>query len=162
MTRTGHDLDAAAAVLGISKEALRKRIKRGSIEATKDNAGRWQVYIEDTRPDAGEDTRPDNVQDAVLDAYRTTLDAQNRHIEFLQKELERRGDEIYRKDRIILDLTQKIPQLEAPKEPTVYDESIDADIREENEKPAAHEASLDKAPDTTKESGTRPWWQFWK
>ena len=130
MTRTGHDLDAAAAVLGISKEALRKRIKRGSIEAKKDSTGRWQVYIEDARPDAGEDTRPDNVQDAVLDAYRTTMDELRRQNEFLQRELER-------KDHILMALTQKIPQLAAPKDE--LEEIRTQEIRND-----------------------RKWWQFWR
>ena len=101
MTKRTVGLDEAAAILNISKEALRKRIKRGTIEAEKDNNGRWKITIDD----AGQDSR----QDAGEDVSSTLVGAMQKEIDFLRKELER-------KDHILMALTQKIPQLEAQKQ----------------------------------------------
>ena len=46
-TKRTVDLDTASTLLNIKKAALRKRIQRGSIEAVKDRAGKWQVVIDD-------------------------------------------------------------------------------------------------------------------
>jgi predicted RNase H-like nuclease (RuvC/YqgF family) len=114
-TKRTLDLDAAAQVLGTSKEALRKRIKRGSIEATKDQAGRWQVEVEEPGPD----TRPDNVQDAGG----LVVQALKEHIETLKRENARqqRTIEALQRDKeqvnyILALKEQKILELEAPKE----------------------------------------------
>ena len=97
MNRT-YSIDEAAAMLSISRDAVRKRISRGPLEAKKDKSGRWRVIIPDERPDTD----------------RTTSGQASRQmqeeIDFLRKELER-------KDHILMALTQKIPQLEAPKDP---------------------------------------------
>ncbi len=98
MTKKTVGLDDAARLMGISKEALRKRIKRGTVEARKGKDGRWQVTVDQ---DTGEDTG--------RDAGRTLVQAMQEEIEYLRRESER-------KDVIIMNLTNKIPMLEAPKE----------------------------------------------
>ena len=108
MTKRTYSLDEAADILGTTKEALRKRIKRGSIEAEKDGAGRWQVRLED----AGQDGRQDKGQDASS----PVVQAMQKHINFLEAELEKRNKEVERQAHIVMALTQKIPLLEAPKE----------------------------------------------
>ncbi len=119
MTKRTLDLDAAAQALGISKEALRKRIKRGSIEAVKDQAGRWKVEIEEPGPDA----KADNVQDAGGDAGGPVVQALKEHIETLKQENERqqRTIDALQKNQeqvnyILALKEQKILELEAPKE----------------------------------------------
>ncbi len=118
-TKRTLDLAAAAQVLGISKEALRKRIKRNSIKATKDQEGRWQVEVEEPGPD----TRPDNVQDAGGDAGGLVVQALKEHIETLKRENARqqRTIEALQRDKeqvnyILALKEQKILELEAPKE----------------------------------------------
>ncbi len=64
MTKRIVYLDEAADILGLSQEALRKRIKRGTIGAQKDATGRWQVFIED----GVQDVEGGRVQ-AIKDAY---------------------------------------------------------------------------------------------
>ena len=119
MTMRTLDLDAAARALGISKEALRKRIKRGSIEAVKDQAGRWQVEIEEPGPD----TRADNVQDAEGDAGGPVVQVLKEHIDTLKQENERqqRTIDALQKNQeqinyILALKEQKILELEAPKD----------------------------------------------
>ena len=47
-------VDEASDALGLSKEAIRKRIKRGTIDARKDAKGKWLIAIDDDVEDAGE------------------------------------------------------------------------------------------------------------
>ena len=93
-------LDAAAAIMGISKEALRKRIQRGTIDAAKDAAGHWQVRLSEQDRTAGQDTGQDMTG---------RVQAMQDEIIFLRKELER-------KDQLMAMLMQRVPQIEEPKQ----------------------------------------------
>jgi hypothetical protein len=64
-------LKEAAVRLGISPDAIRKRLERGTLHGEK-RAGRWRVFLE---PDAEVDASGDLDQDATPDARRTPLDA---------------------------------------------------------------------------------------
>jgi len=115
MTKMTVDLDTASTLLNIKKDTLRKRIQRKNIEAIKDKAGKWQVIIDsdilseqDTKqdkPDKGQDLSS-NEKDKLTNAL----------IEQLKSEVEYLRNENYRKDSIIVEMTKKIPLLEAPKE----------------------------------------------
>jgi len=52
MTKRLVNIDVASDALGLSKEAIRKRIKRGTIEAKKDSKGKWLIAIQDDVEDA--------------------------------------------------------------------------------------------------------------
>jgi hypothetical protein len=103
----------AADRLGITQDAVRKRIARGTIRHDKDQEGRIFVYLDTfereskTNQDSGQDGESNTVSDTGQDKYTRSLEDQ---IEFLRQELER-------KDTIIMSLTQRIPELEAPSEP---------------------------------------------
>ncbi len=112
MTKRTVSLDEAAEVLGLSKDAVRKRIQRGSLEARKNEAGRWQVLLDEEAWDNVQDKQDkawDNVQDTTI-ALLEQLRSENA---FLRQEL-------YRKDHIILNLTEGIKLLEAPKQPSLW------------------------------------------
>jgi excisionase family DNA binding protein len=135
----------AAQRLGISQDAVRQRIRRGSMRHDKDDKGRVYVYLDPTN------TRPTPVHDApsatVHDVSRSNelvTELRNR-IQFLETELTDRKEEARRKDHIIAALTQRIPELEPPSEP-----------REYAERPAEH---VDRGTTSTTESG-RPRWAF--
>jgi|SRR5215207_1509645 len=109
--RPSPDLDRvtvaeAAAALGISQDAVRKRIARGTIPHERDAEGRVYVYLSpsETVHKTDQDTRGDDATKTVQDAYIRSLEDQ---IAFLRQQLERR-------DAILLNLTERIPQLEAP------------------------------------------------
>ena len=89
-------IDEASQILGISKEALRKRINRGSIEAKKDKAGRWQITLNDTGQDSRQDTASPHNQQLI---------------EHLQRENDRLWQELSRKDAIIMNLTESVKLL---------------------------------------------------
>ena len=119
----------AARLLGTSAEAVRMRVKRGSLRSTKIKN---TVYVllspEQTRPNqdqtsGGVGSAANQTQDQTTNQTddRTMLLASLRsQVEFLQEELKRREEvhveENRRKDTIIAQLTQRIPELEPPRE----------------------------------------------
>ena len=102
----------AADRLGVTQDAVRKRIARGTIRHEKDYEGHIFVYLDTfereskTDQDNGQDVGAKTVSDDQ-DKYTRSLEDQ---IDFLRRELER-------KDTIIMSLTQRIPELEASPEP---------------------------------------------
>lgn len=112
--RPSPDLDRltvaqAADALKISQDAVRKRIARGSIRHDRDESGRVYVYLlpSETVHETDQDTAQDDATKTVQDTYIRSLEDQ---IAFLRRELER-------KDTILLNLTERIPELEAPRRP---------------------------------------------
>jgi hypothetical protein len=123
----------AARLLGTSAEAVRMRVKRGSLKSTKIKN---TVYVlltpEQTRPNqdqtsggVGSAAYPptDQTHDQTYnqtDDRTALLESLRSQVEFLQEELKRREDvhveENRRKDTIIAQLTQRIPEIEAPSE----------------------------------------------
>jgi hypothetical protein len=107
----------AADRLGITQDAVRKRIARGTIRHDKDYEGRIFVYLDTfereskTDQDNVQDGGSKTVPDADQDNYTRSLEDQ---IDFLRRELER-------KDAIIMTMAQRIPELEAPTEPRESD-----------------------------------------
>jgi hypothetical protein len=131
----------AAHRLGISQDAVRQRIRRGSLKNERDDRGRVYVYLDptDTPPTAA--LHPASHNELLV----TELRERNR---FLEAELAERREESRRKDHIIAALTQRIPELEPPSEP-----------REYSKRPTEH---VDRGS-TTKASTTeprRPRWAF--
>jgi hypothetical protein len=148
--RPSPDLDRltvaqAADALRISQDAVRKRIARGTIPHDRSQSGRVYVYLSpsETVHKTDQDTTRDAASKTVQDDLIRSLEDQ---IAFLRRELER-------KDRILLNLTEQIPQLEAsepleaPEAPEAVEETPD---RAEESRPATGEAQ---------ERARRPWWR---
>jgi len=124
MTERTLEIGEAARILGISTEAVRKRIKRGSLKAQKNGDGQWLVILDESRLAAGHrDSGGDGVQAdaagvattmnlvrssaAIEEALRDEVDVLRDEVTFLR-------EEISRLDTIIMSLTQNIKMLEAP------------------------------------------------
>ena len=117
----------AAEVLGISPEAVRARIKRGTLPKEKGPDGTVYVRLDAIPP------RPDGdgtANQSRWDADGTTdqsppdapvVEAMQDQIDTLKRELEDWKEEARRKDAIIMTMAQRIPELEpageAPPEP---------------------------------------------
>jgi uncharacterized coiled-coil protein SlyX len=145
--RPSPDLDRltvaqAAHVLSISQDAVRKRIARGTIAHDRDESGRVYVYLlpSETVHKTDKDTAQDAATETVQDAYIRSLEDQ---IAFLRRELER-------KDTIMLNLTERIPQLEAPSEAS---EASEAGEEQQGRGPAQPDAP------GAQEGAQRPWWR---
>jgi hypothetical protein len=105
-------IQEAAQRLGVKDGAIRKRIERGTIESDKDpENGRVYVYVEESPSPGpnGHDTGYDEGNDMTYPAgYDMLIHSQQEQIEFLRRELER-------KDAILLNMTEAMKSLEAPR-----------------------------------------------
>ncbi len=113
----------AAEALGVTRDAIHKRIRRGSMEHEKGEDGRFYVYVETSTP--GLDKSVDKSKDeSKVEVLERLIEGQQERIEFLERELERRGDETTRLHQIVGGLTQanarlaaRVPELEDPASP---------------------------------------------
>jgi excisionase family DNA binding protein len=145
--RPSSDLDRltvaqAADVLGISQDAVRKRIARGTIPHDRDESGRVYVYLPASKTvhKTGQDTEQDDATKTVQDAYIRSLEDQ---IAFLRREVER-------KDAILLRMAESIPQLEAPQERRESPETVEEEPERAEPRSGTSEAQ---------EGVQRPWWR---
>src|SRR5919199_3661794 len=99
---------AAMAFLGISTDAVRKRTRRGTLEAEKNADGTAYVWLDDDPPD---DT-PHG-----LSAPQAHLDPLEGQAEYLQQIIETRDRELAEMRRLLAGALERIPELEAPREP---------------------------------------------
>ena len=120
----------AAARLGVSQDAVRKRIKRGTIEYEQDQDGRLHVYLD---PLEVYETRQDRSADEPTERLAWV---QHQEIEFLRRELETRTEENRRRDSIMAALTQRIQELEAPSQPPPTQDAGAEDNERREEEPA--------------------------
>lgn len=130
----------AAEVLGISPEAVRKRIKRGTLPSEKGEDGRRYVWV-DTAPDESR-TEPE------VEGTRALVEEMRGRIESLERQLERAEDRDRENRRIIAALTQRIPEIEAPRSPQESPEE-------------ASEGSATPEPSEPHRGDPRPWWRRW-
>jgi hypothetical protein len=119
----------AAEILGLSTEAVRMRVKRGTLASTK-IGGTVYVLLDgpnerpnvkpNARPNDGTNGRPNprpNVEAHPMVANLREHNADLRdQVDHLRRELDTRNEEIRRKDTILMAMTQRIPELEATPE----------------------------------------------
>jgi hypothetical protein len=116
--RTGRDLDRAltvadaASALGITQDAVRKRIRRGTIQSEKDESGRIYVYVpaSETVHKTDQDTSQPPSDSAAL------ISAKDETIAALRDQLEAERQAHAEARRIIAGLVERIPAIEAPSE----------------------------------------------
>jgi hypothetical protein len=142
VARSKLDVKQAAQVLGISTDAVHKRVKRGTLEAEKDEDGRVLVWIDNE--DNGYISSSQGVQPLLV----PHLESEN---EFLRQELERRAEELSEMRRIIAALVQRVPELEPAKQ------------QEPTPKPRESPETVSEAEGKGEppEEERRPWWQRW-
>jgi excisionase family DNA binding protein len=100
----------AAEVLGVTRDAIHKRIKRGSLEYEKGGDGRLYVYVDTST--SGLDKSVDESKDvSKAEVLERLIESHQDRIAFLEQELERRGDETTRLHQIVAGLTQANTQL---------------------------------------------------
>jgi hypothetical protein len=138
----------AAEVLDTSVDAVRMRIRRGTLESEKDPDGRVHVWVNgdstETKP------RLDGEPSALISAKEET-------IRVLSEQLESEREARRRADTIIAQLTQanaalaaRVPELEASQEPPEAAEMVE-------EEPGRTEPSPDFQG--AQEGVQRPWWR---
>ncbi len=135
----------AAEELGLSVEAIRKRIQRGTIHSDKGPDGRRYVYL-----DAGRDSKaPDD--DPLVDELRDRL-------RYVEGQLDRERQAHAEARQIIMQQSVTMRQLSAapPQESPGASETVE-------EEPGAMEprSGTPDHPEPPQESERRPWWQRW-
>jgi DNA-binding Lrp family transcriptional regulator len=144
----------AAVDLNISAEAVRSRIKRGTLRSVKEGSTVYVLLAADrttdqTRP--GEDQtppEPDRTSDQT--ALLEHLEAEISYLrEQLDAERQARTEERRRADTVIAQLTSRIPQIEAPQEPQNQAESAE---------PRSGRGTGAEEPERATQ---RPWWRKW-
>jgi excisionase family DNA binding protein len=109
----------AAQLLGLSAEAVRSRLQRGTLKSTK-VGNTVYVLLDDpaqTRPNTDEDTARTGAQAHPNVDQTEFIASMQDQIDTLKRELEDRKEEARRKDAILMTLAQRVPELEAAPEP---------------------------------------------
>jgi hypothetical protein len=130
---------AAAERLGVTRDAIHKRINRGTIRHEKGEDGRLYVFV-DASTDKSKDEPKVNPKVEVMERY----------IARLERDLEEAQTRDRENRRIIAMLTSRIPAIEAPRE--------DAP---ESAEPRPGTPTPQEASEAAQEATERPWWRFW-
>ena len=101
-------LREASEGLGVSVEAVRKRVKRKSLRSDTGPDGRVYVYL-DAGVDASAPSRPEGGGDALADELRD-------RIRYLERQVEEEREARRRADIMLTRLMDRLPELEAPQE----------------------------------------------
>jgi excisionase family DNA binding protein len=142
----------AARLLGVSQDAVYKRIKRGTIPWDKGTNGKTYVYIDelDESTDGSESSTDEQFDASTESSTDSLVDELRGRVKFLE-------DELRRKDTILMSLVQRIPELEPPR-------GSPSEASRGSVTPSEEEAK-GEAPRGDTESSLapehRPWWQRW-
>lgn len=130
----------AAEALGITRDAVYKRVERNKIRHEKDADGQLYVYVEKS-----ETGQRQNVQ-SESSALTSALEAR---IGSLERQLEAERGSSAELRRLLAAALERIPpQLEAPPEPSESPET-------------STEEQAEPRPGGVQEGAQRPWWMRW-
>src|SRR5919107_5627234 len=147
-------VEEAAKILGTSENAVRKRIERGTLSSEKVDGVRYVLLFDSDMPQHAIDTAVDSATDMSHDLalIQSHLDSMQEQVSYLKAVIQTRDEELRRKDHIIAALTERIPELEAPRE--ARSEAREGHVM------ASEEADKGKAPPEQQEpSQRRSWWR---
>jgi len=137
----------AAEAMGVTVDAIRKRISRGTIPHERDEDGRVWVLLDidqDATSKVQDTDQPQSDVTALISAKDETITA-------LREQLEEANERDRENRRIIAALTSRIPAIEAPEEPLE-----DAETFEEGPDSTEEPHS---ATGGAQEGVQRPWWR---
>jgi hypothetical protein len=142
-------VDEAARHLGLTVDAVRKRVQRRQIAYEKDEAGRVRIVLDEgeTLQDESPDTTGRGAGAELVEELRARVHSLER---MLEEEREARTEERRRHDTLMAQLMQRIPELEAPSEPRESPETT----AEETERAEPHPAT-----GGAQEGAQRRWWR---
>jgi hypothetical protein len=137
----------AAEALGISSDAVRSRIKRGTLPTVREGGRVFVVLGATDRPTA--QAQPTD-QPSEERLYREMQE----RIRYLEHQVEEEREARRRADTLLARLMDRVPELEAPAEPTT-------------DAPVSSEATTGTSEDTqprsdapgAQEGARRPWWR---
>ncbi len=168
----------AAAALGITEGAVRSRIKRGTLPTTREG-GTVFVLLGGGTSQANQAPSPDVPTDQVPPEL---VEALRDQIRDLREQLEQANERDRENRRIIAALTQRIPEIEAPREPSgatdaprapseateqpgrVEPQPAVEGAQEPRESSEMHmpEVGGGPLPHDQQRPSERRWWEFWR
>jgi hypothetical protein len=147
----------AADTLGITAEAIRQRIKRGTLQAERTKDGSVFVLLDADQYRTGARPHDNHTQPNANPTIDPTelIEALRDQVSTLKSEVEAWRDEARRKDHLLAAALERIPAIEAPQEPS-------PEPRDSAETPFEKAAKGDPPPgDTEQPRAERSWWQRW-
>lgn len=126
----------AAERLGISQDAVYKRVERNKIRHERDQDGRLYIFVDSSETGRRKST------DGRTDTYIASLEDQ---VGYMRNQLEAEREASAELRRIIAGLVQRVPELEPAREPREQPETA-SDTEGKGEAP---------------EEERRSWWQRW-
>jgi hypothetical protein len=135
----------AAEALGVTRDAIHKRIRRGSIAHEQGDDGRFYVYVDTST--TGTEKSTDMSVDDRTDILIAELQDRVRSLEEANRE----------NRRIIAALTQRIPAIEAPLEPPSETPGSPESVTDEQQ----GRGPIPEDTSSRQEATERSWWQRW-
>jgi hypothetical protein len=128
-------------------DAVRGRIRRGKLEAERDNAGTVYVWVEAS---AGDRRGPSATSQRPSDDQAGRIEDLREEVVYLREQLQQANERDRENRRIIAALTSRIPSIEAP-----------ADERESPQTAGEEPERAEPRPATegAQEGVQRPWWR---
>jgi hypothetical protein len=145
-----YSIPDAAKVLGLTDEAVRQRVKRGTLDSIKVGGSLFVLLDNDTSPNVSNDQEQpvsDRSHDTSSDTSRLveTLEGE---VAYLRRQLDQANERDSENRRIIAALTQRIPELEAASEARDGSES------------ASPRSDRGAAPEDSQEGAQRRSWLY--
>jgi hypothetical protein len=145
-----YSIPDAAKVLGLTEDAVRQRVKRGTLDSIKVGGSLFVLLDNDTSPNVSNDQEQpvsDRSHDTSSDTSRLveTLEGE---VAYLRRQLDQANERDSENRRIIAALTQRIPELEAASEARDGSES------------ASPRSDRGAAPEDSQEGAQRRSWLY--
>ncbi len=139
----------AAALLGITPDAVRSKLRRGKLRRAEAPDGTVLVVLDGDSPDG---------QNGHHDGHQTVayIDVLKSHIDLLERELAEWKAEARRKDHLLAAALERIPAIEAPRDEPGAPETARQDagrVEDRNETAEAQTGARE-----AEETARRPWW----
>jgi excisionase family DNA binding protein len=135
----------AAEALGISGDAVRSRIKRGTLPTVREGGRVFVVLGGTDRPTA-------QAQPTSVPGEDSLYQEMQARIRYLESQVEEEREARRRADTLLARLMDRLPELEAPSEPQESPETVE-------EEPERAEREPQPATGGAQEGAQRPWWR---
>src|SRR5919199_501484 len=126
-TARRYTVNEAALMLGLSVDAVRKRVERGRLQREKAPDGTAYILLDPEVP-AGPEASRLAKRDETLTGQDALVKSLQDQIEYLRRELDIGNEELRRKDQLLSTLLERILGLEVSGETTPEDDIPDEDV----------------------------------
>ncbi|MDP9487581.1 MAG: hypothetical protein M3Q49_17650 [Actinomycetota bacterium] len=150
------DVRQAADALGLSSDAVRKRIARGTLRSRKGEDGSVSVWL-DAAGQRQDGDQPNSETEAGQTLDTDLVEELRDRVRYLERQLDVRTEELREHRRLLAGLIERVPELEAArKDPQALPGDAPAGAKGSGEDQGPPEASTGSEGHT---EPPRPWWR---